>query len=301
MNTLPSDASAHSRVRYALAQELAAQCPSDLGDAIAVMGSVSRGIADRFSDIELFFWVEELQPVEVYQAWLRRVGADVKDAPAKLHPGTLSTKSWYHGIFIEASWRRWDSTERTLHRVLAAKTTDHWQLTDAWHVADALPLRPHERLTQWQEQLTTYPEALQRKLIASATGHWAEPHWWPLSIVNTWPPAYRNARLELAERLCWRLEETLRLLFAINRRWEPDWKWLEPESRRLTIAPERLVERVNKLFMLADAQQSVTECLRLMLDTLALVPPTYDLHREQEQIRAALHPEQLLTREQQAI
>lgn len=61
---LPSDASPESRSR------LASRCPPELASAIAVTGSVSRGYADRFSDIELYFQVGDLLPVAMYEAWL---------------------------------------------------------------------------------------------------------------------------------------------------------------------------------------------------------------------------------------
>jgi len=52
MYTLPDDASGRSRELLALAQELAARCPASLATEIAVSGSVARGVADQYSDLE---------------------------------------------------------------------------------------------------------------------------------------------------------------------------------------------------------------------------------------------------------
>jgi hypothetical protein len=208
-----------------------------------------------------------------------------------LHGEALMTKSWYQGVFLEALWQPWDALERQLTPVLAAETTDHWQLTEAWHVADALMLREDARLSHWQERLAHYPDALQAKLISQATWGWGRPHWWPASIINIWPLMHRSAHLALAEGLAWEVEQVLRLLFAINRQWEPDWKWLAPQSQRLARKPNQLVERVNALFLLPEPDERVRACLYLILETLELVPTPFDMSRQITQVREALHPE----------
>lgn len=295
MNTLPAEATSFSQARYEFARELAEYCPVELGQAIAITGSVARGVSDQFSDIELYFWVDEHQGLEAYRGWLSSQGAQVAIQPEEecVHGESLMTKSWYKGVFVEALWQPWAALERQLAPVLAAETTDHWQLTEAWHVADALVLREEARLSRWQEQLTHYPDALQAKLVEQATWGWGRPHWWPASIINIWPLVHRQAHLALAEALAWETEQMLRVLFAINRQWEPDWKWLAPQSQRLTRKPDRLVERVNALFLLPEPGERVRVCLQLILETLELVPPSYDMTRQKMQVREALHPEQV--------
>src|SRR5262249_34293547 len=150
-------------------------CPAELGRGIAITGSVARGASDQFSDIELNFWVEEHQGLEAYRNWLSSQGAQVAIQPRReCHSGlALMTKSWYKGVFLEAVWHPWSALERLLVPVLGAKTTDHWELTRAWHVADAVILRDDGRLSNWQERLKHYPDALQAKLIAQATWSWS--------------------------------------------------------------------------------------------------------------------------------
>jgi len=116
--------------------------------------------------------------------------------------------------------------------------------------------------------------------------------------VNLWPLVYRDARIALAGRLIRETERALRLVFAVHRRWEPDWKWLASESGCLERAPERLVARVGRIMTFADPAHSATECLTLVLDALALAPALaparYDLDRQRRLVREALQPEALL-------
>lgn len=81
----------------------------------------------------------------------------------------------------------------------------------------------------------------------------------------------------------------LRILFAVNHQWEPDWKWLRPEAERLAIRPERLVERINDIFTAQQSEQTIVKYLRLIRDALELVPAPYDVTRALANVRESLH------------
>lgn len=262
--------------------------PPELGRAIAITGSVSRGYADRFSDIEMRFLVDEAVSLSDCMAWLTSIGGIVEPEDEASWEGGCQTKSWHDGIFIEALWQPWDALTAHLERVLRAETTDHWAITGVWHVADALVLREDVRFAQVQARLAEYPAALGERLIGVAVAPWCDPHWWPVSLANIWPLAERGARLALAAKLIAQVERGLRILFAVNGLWEPDYKWLAGESRRLSHAPTRLVERVNAVFTHPDARASVIECLTLLHDILCLAPDTPDVARASEQMRAVM-------------
>jgi len=73
------------------------------------------------------------------------------------------------------------------------------------------------------------------------------------------------------------MHSMLRILFAINQQWEPDWKWLHVETEQLTIKPERLLESIDEIFTISQGEQRVARYLLLLRDVLALVPPQYDV------------------------
>ncbi len=83
--------------------------------------------------------------------------------------------------------------------------------------------------------------------------------------------------MALTNRLLADISIMLRILFAINHQWEPDWKWLRPEAERLVIKPERLVEQINAIFTLQQSEQTIARYLRLIRDALELVPALYDV------------------------
>jgi Domain of unknown function (DUF4037) len=288
MTTIGTDATSWSAERRALAAKLAGDCRPDLGQAVLITGSVARGIADHYSDLEMRFLVEALQPISVYHDWLRSANGMVELEENAEHVGGTRTKSWHSGVFVESLWLPWSVLDATLGAVIRAETTNHWKLTEAWHIAGALPLREHGRLTIWQERLQNYPDALRDRLIMQTVATWSAPAWWPTSVVSVWPLVARDARLALADRLTGYLERGLRILFALNRRWEPDFKWLTSEAPRLTIKPGELVSRVNSALTFEHPRESVRTCLALLIDILTLASEEYDVSAAREQIKQAL-------------
>ena len=293
MVELPPNATTVSYERAQLMADLVHDCPQDIGREIYLYCSVAKGYADKYSDIEVTFVVDEVQEPAVYENWLRSVGAKVDPATIEWGGG-YTTKSWVDGIFIEAAWRPVQVLNKIIEEVSQAATIDHWTLVDAWHVLYATPLKDAPQLAAWKDILKRYPPELEPKLIADATRHLTEPHWYPLSIINAFPLAFRGMPMAMSGHLMWTIERALRILFAINHQWEPDYKWLHYEAERLEIKPAHLVERVNDCFMLPDLSERVLTCFQLLLDVLKLVPEPMDVSKEIVHVSAAMEPEQLL-------
>jgi hypothetical protein len=111
--------------------------------------------------------------------------------------------------------------EETLAAILAGDVIGHDRLQWAWIVGIAVDLRTGGRLDGWRDRLADYPERLRDRLIEANTRVWAhQPH----AVHARWSYCRRGQPLALTERLTWDTYNLLRLLFAVNRRWEPDWK-----------------------------------------------------------------------------
>jgi hypothetical protein len=234
------------------------------------------------------FLVDALRPVSVYHDWLRATGGLVEPDDDAEHVSGTTTRSWHDGVFVEALWQPWCALDATLGAIVRAETRNHWTLTQAWYIAEALPLRAHGRLWTWQERLKDYPDTLRDRLITETLALWTAPAWWPTSVVNIWPLVARDARLALVDRLAGYLERGLRILFALNRRWEPDYKWLASEASRLLVKPGELVSRVNSSLTLENPRESVRTCLALLIDILTLAGAEYDVAVARERIKEAL-------------
>lgn len=275
METLPPGASEASRLRYEQAQELARFCPPSLGQEIALTGSASVGLADEHSDIELNFWVDTLPSPDKRAHWLREAGAtDITIDQMPIEDGSFWVTCRYRGIWIEAGWQEIRAQEELLGAILAGEVTEHARLMLAFIIQHAVSLRSGGLFVNWQQRLAHYPDALQARLIEEASLLWTFPH----LLISWWTLPQRDEWLRLHAILVRELHNALRVLFAINRQWEPEWKWIAQMTRSLALKPDRLAERINEVFA-SPPEQSLHLCLQLIYETLLLVPPPHDVSR----------------------
>jgi Domain of unknown function (DUF4037) len=268
-----SQPSAESRHRLELARRIAEACPPELGREIAATGSAAAGWADFESDVELNLFVGTLPTVDERLSWLHDIGAEDVELDLETTPdGTSWSFFRVGGVVVEAGWQQTDAAETWLRRILAAETRDHWMLVPADALVTAVPLRSEGLLAEWRARLSDYPPELRDRLIEAAVSGWREP-WSRLTL------ARRGDGVRFREALLRDCQAVLRILFALNNHWEPDWKWIEHRAKALDAKPEGLSERLNQLVETRSSEEAVADCCVLIRDTLALVPPTPSTER----------------------
>lgn len=286
MKALPADASGSSKELYELAWQMAEACPDELAPEIALTGSAARGLADSYSDIELNLWTERMPDRAALASWLEPIGAE--DLWPNLSAPDGTGWSWvvcrFQGVYVEVGVAEKRDQEERLELILAGEVTDHDLLTLASMVEDAVSLRSQGWLPRWREKLGRYPDGLAGRIIRVNTSAWSDPH----TPLVRWALAQRADRMALAIRLTWDMQNLLRALFAVNGRWETDWKWTEAAAGQLPIKPAALAERIARVFTLSQPHDSIVEAFELILEGLDLVPEEYDVSEARASIQAAL-------------
>lgn len=255
---------------FDLARELAACCPPELGGEIAVTGSVSKGFADADSDLELNFWTEA--PVEIERAaeWLASIGVERTWPDPSNEPEMFWLQFQRHGIWVEAGWQTIRHAEQTLDEIVAGRRLGHNDMMLADVVVHAVPVRSAGKLGEWQSRLETYPAELAQALIERELRIWTYPQW----VEGRWGAARRGHWLTLTHELRSYMMSCLRIVFALNQRWEPDWKWLAEVTRELPVQPPDFVPRINRAMSAPTAEERIETAFRLVLDVIDLVPPS---------------------------
>jgi hypothetical protein len=288
MEPLPLGASAASQRRHELARELARLCPQHLGQEIALTGSTSLGLADEYSDIELNFWGDSIPLPAERRQWLAAAGAtDITLDEHQIADSSFWVTFRFQGIWIEAGWQSIKTQEELLRAILAGDVTQHERLMLAFVIRHAVPLHSDGLLADWQQRLMQYPDMLQARLIEGTRLAWMFPH----IVLSWWALPQRDERLKLYAVLARELQNALRILFAINRQWEPDWKWIAQVTDMLAIKPERLAERINEVFS-SPPEQSLRLCLQLIQEILLLAPPSCDVAQALATIEQCLRTHQ---------
>jgi hypothetical protein len=250
-----------------VAERLVEACPAELGSEIAVTGSVGAGLADELSDLELLLLVNAPPEPSRVTAWLESVGA------TDVLAGQDSSGTWawclVDGVEVEPYWGSLEETRREVDAVAAGESVEHGALAFAHVVTHSVVLRSHGAFRDFEARLAGYPEELPRRLVETAAAVWELP----------------SARLGAAARgdrlpVQWFLQQdagrVLRVVFALNRRWElPRWKWLAAFAAELDPAPDRLAQRVVEPLVARDAVGAVRAMVELVRDTLELVPSDF--------------------------
>ena len=252
---------ARSAELRALAQRIADAFPEDVLEVV-VTGSVSRGVADERSDIEMLVVVED-EPVQddcnaaAAACGLTRLGSwGLQSGPARKVSGYLE------GVPIELIW--WS-------RAQADKAVDDVFAGEPGGTADALahgiPLRTSGLLARWQERLRIYPEELAATRIEDAALTWGG-----FAAAGLLTIARPGERLALLERMVDDASRVLRIVFAVNRVWQPTSKRLADRVAALPVKPERLAERIAEALTEPDPHRALLAMSRLQLDTVELAP-----------------------------
>ena len=252
-------ATARSVELRSIAQQVADALPTTVGEVV-VTGSVSRGVADDISDIEMLVVThDELELDDCYslaaECGLTNLGTwGPQGGPAKRVSG------YRHGVPIELVWWSHAHAEATVAAIFAGEVTGS---ADA--LANGVALRTSGLLARWQERLSHYPDELGGAQIEDAALTWGG--FAPAGLLTLLRP---GERLALLERMVDDASRVVRIVFALNGVWPPTHKRLADRAAALGHKPERLAERIDEALSEPDPHRALLVMTELQADTVAI-------------------------------
>jgi hypothetical protein len=159
-------------------------------------------------------------------------------------------------------------------------------------MAHGLALRTSGLLAAWQERLSHYPDELAEARIDDAALTWGG-----FAAAGLLTIIRPGERLALVERMVDDASRVVRIVFALNRVWQPTLKRLGARTAELTVKPDRLTERIEEALMEPDPRRAVIAMTRLQADTVALAPDLPNIVRARKWLSDAL---EILERHQPA-
>jgi predicted nucleotidyltransferase len=238
-----------------LAQRLADAFPPQVVEVV-LTGSVSRGVADELSDIEMLVLTEE--QISLEEAFALAVEAGLTETETWGDPATATRRvhGYLDGQSIETIW--W----------FPALAEERFATTpSAEAFANGVALRGGAWLASAQERLADYPDKLVAERCEAAAERWGG--WTPRGILTITRDDTALARME------WLVESAQRVLqivFAVNREHQPTAKRLAARVEELATKPDRLAERVEEALAAPDPRHALLTMTELQLDALALAP-----------------------------
>jgi hypothetical protein len=269
---------ARSEELRTIAQHIADAFPADVVEEVVVTGSVSRGVADDVSDVEMLVVTRE--PIELEQAFAHARAAGLTDVDTWGPQGgtELRVSGYRDGAALELVWWPRDFAEARIDALLAGQVS-----SSADGLVHGIALRSTGLLPAWLERLREVPEEIAAARIEDAAMRWGG--FTPRGLLTVARPGDRLALTE------WLLESATRVLaivYALNRTWEPTTKRLATRVEPLAIKPERLAERIDDALSEQDPRRALLVMTELQLETVRLAPSGTYVDRARAWLAAAL-------------
>ena len=261
-------ATARSVVLRSLAQGIADALPTTV-DEVVLTGSVSRGAADDVSDIEMLIVSPGELELEYCYSLASACGLSDLGTWGVQGVPTKRVSGYRDCVPIELIWWSHAHAEAAVDGVFAGDLT---AVPDA--LANGVGLRTSGLLAQWQERLRHYPDELAGAWIEDAALTWGG--FAPAGLLTLVRP---GERLALVERMVDDASRITRIVFALNRVWQPTLKRLADRAVALTHKPERLAERIEEALTEPDPHRALLVLTELQADTVALAPDGPNINR----------------------
>jgi hypothetical protein len=251
-----------------VAQAIADGLPLTI-EEVVLTGSVSRGVADDVSDIEMLIVTEDQLHLE--DCFSLAAASGVTDLGTWGQQGvpTKRVSGYRDGVPIELIWWSRAHAGPAIDAIFAG---DLSATADA--MANGIALRTSGLLAEWQERLRTYPDELATARIENAALKWGGFH--AAGLLTLVRPGERLALLE------WMVDDALqvvRIVFALNRVWQPTLKRVADRAATLERKPERLAERIESALTEPDPHRALLGMIELQLETLELAPDGPNVNR----------------------
>lgn len=255
----------------ALAQRVADALPPEVIEVV-VTGSVSRGLADELSDVEMLIVTDE--PVSLERAFELAAAAGLGQCDTWGDPSTPTRRvfGYLDGVAVETIW--WS-------RELAAAQFDRPGADQA--LLHGIPLRTTGLLARWQQALADYPGELASERIEKAAERWGG--YAPTALLTITRPDTALAR---AEWLVDSAQRVLAIVFALNRERQPTSKRLAANLVPLAVKPDGLAERIEEVLAEPVPRTALRLMAELQLDTARLAPSGPNVDRARAWLAAAL-------------
>ncbi len=261
-----------------IAQQVADALPVEIAEEVVLTGSVSRGVADDVSDIEMLIVTNEQLALPTCFELASFAGLAELDTWGPQDGPTRRVFGFRDGVPIELVW--WS-------REFAEVSVDALFRGDASSAADALacgvPLRTSCLLEAWQTRLSDYPAELAAARIEEAALTWGG--YAPAGLLTLARP---GERLALAERMVDDASRVVRIVYAINRVWQPTHKRLASRVALLPTKPDHLAERIEAALTEPDPHRALLTLTELQAETVALAPDGPNIDRARRWLAAAL-------------
>jgi predicted nucleotidyltransferase len=259
---------ARSEELRALAQRVADAFPTQV-EEVVLTGSVSRGVADDVSDMEMLVVTADELDLDACFELAGAAGLERLDTWAGAPPPAQRVSGYLEDEPLELIFWPVAHAEARLEGILRGEAP-----ANADALVHGIAVRGGERLAGWQERLREVPEETAAALIEQAASRWGG--YTPAALLTVARPDTALAR---AEWLVDAATRVLAIVYALNRVWQPTTKRLAARVEPLAVKPDRLAERIDAALAEPDPRRALLVMAELQLETVRLAPSGRNVDR----------------------
>ncbi|MDX6514862.1 MAG: hypothetical protein QOH73_528 [Gaiellaceae bacterium] len=252
----------------ALAERIANALPP-MVEEVVLTGSVSRGVADEVSDIEMLVVTAEPLGLTACFEHARAAGLTELGTWGEQATPARRVSGYREGVPIELIWWPRDYADESVDGLLGGAAP-----SSADALANGVALRTVGLLASWQARLGDYPEELAARRIEEAALTWGG--FAPAGFLTLARP---GERLALVERLLDDASRVVTIVYALNRVWQPTHKRLAARTAALAIKPVWLAERIEEALTEPGPRRAMLVMTEVQAETVALAPPGPNVER----------------------
>jgi predicted nucleotidyltransferase len=252
-----------------LAQRVVDALPAEVAEEVVLTGSVSRGVADEVSDIEMLIVTPEQLELSACFEHARAAGLEELDTWGAQGIPTNRVFGYREGVPVELIWWSREHAESSVDAIFLGGPA-----SAAEAIANGIPLRTSGSLARWQARLDDYPDDLAAARIEDAALTWGG--FASEGLLTIARPGEQLARIE---RMLDDASRILQIVYAVNRVWQPTLKRLAARTATLEVKPARLAERIEEAFSEPDPRRALLLLTELQLETVLLAPDGPNVNR----------------------
>jgi hypothetical protein len=257
-----------------LAQAVADALPPTV-EEVVLTGSVSRGVADDVSDIEMLIVTEDELGLADCLELAAACGLTGLGSWGSQGEATKRVSGYRDSVPVELIWWSGAHAASSIDAVFEGAVS---ATADA--VANGVALRSSGLLAHWQERLRHYPDELATARIEDAALTWGG-----FAAAGLLTLVRPGERLALVERMVDDASRVVRIVFALNRVWQPTLKRVADRVDPLSRKPDRVAERIEEALTEPEPRRALLQMTELQADTVALAPDGPNIDRARTWLR----------------
>lgn len=225
--------------------------------------------------VRLCFFNEEEKNKEVIARWFGEINAEETKIKSKpLIDGSTRTRFMYKNIKVIVYWHTYNNLSEFLQRIFTYELLEHEAFLRIWELSNSKTLKSTGKLDILMNQIKDYPPSLSNMVIAKTLNEWPKPIDKRIDLLYKSDSFDKLTKLSIED-----IKFIIRLLYAVNCRWDAPWKLVEKETNLMNIKPYNFINKMNEIIVnFNNPALALIQNYKLSIEVLDVIQSNSDIN-----------------------